>query len=304
MLIYQMNSVLFLCEKSRFLFTRLGNPNFSCNFAEKYKMNPETFTEKMILIAKEAGSFLHEQRKSFRPEDIIEKGKYDYVSHIDKDAEILLIKRLSELLPEAGFISEEGQATYHHEEYCWIIDPLDGTTNYIHDFAPYCVSIALRKGTTILIGVVYEVCRQECFYAWKNGGAYLDGKPIHTSPTTETNQSFIGIGLPYNYEKYRTLADCLIPHFYGASAGIRLTGSAATNLCYVAAGRFDFWLEAYIKLWDFAAGARIVMEAGGTVSGFDNHPDFTLSHHIVASANNMLHKQVLNFISGHINHIT
>jgi myo-inositol-1(or 4)-monophosphatase len=264
-------------------------------------MNLEQLTEKIIHIAKEAGSYLSEQRKSFRPDDIIEKGKYDYVSHIDKDTEILLIERLSELLPEAGFISEEGQATYHDEEYCWIIDPLDGTTNYMHDFAPYCVSIALRKGETILIGVVYEVCRRECFHAWKDGGAYMDGKPIHTSPVTETDKSFISVGLPYNYEEYRTLADRLIPQFYGTSVGIRITGSAATNLCYVAAGRFDFWFEAYIKLWDFAAGARIVLEAGGTVTGFDDNPDFTLSHHIVASSNDALHKQVLNFISRHIN---
>ncbi|MDR1525334.1 MAG: inositol monophosphatase [Tannerella sp.] len=266
-------------------------------------MNPEQLTEKMILIAQEAGSYLCEQRKSFRPEDVMEKGKYDYVSHVDKDTEILLINRLSELLPEAGFISEEGQAAYHDEEYCWIIDPLDGTTNYMHDFAPYCVSIALRKGGTVLVGVVYEVCRRECFYAWKDGGAYLNGNPIHTSPTTETNKSFISTGLPYNYEKYGPLARSVIPRFYGASAGIRITGSAAANLCYVAAGRFDFWFEAYIKLWDFAAGARIVLEAGGTVTGFDNNPDFTLSHHIIASSNDTLHQQVLNFISGHIHSI-
>ncbi|MDR1381115.1 MAG: inositol monophosphatase [Tannerella sp.] len=262
-------------------------------------MNPEQLTQKIILIAQEAGSFISEQRKSFRPEDVVEKGRYDYVSHIDKDTELFLIERLSALLPEAGFISEEGQAGYRGEEYCWIVDPLDGTTNYIHDFAPYCVSIALRKGDTVLIGVVYEICRRECFYAWKGGGAYLNGTPIHTSRTTETEKSFIGIGLPYNYAKYRALADDIIPGFYGSCMGIRLTGSAAANLCYVAAGRYDFWFEAHIYLWDFAAGARIVQEAGGTVTGFDSNPDYALSHHIIASSNGVLHQKALEFISVH-----
>jgi myo-inositol-1(or 4)-monophosphatase len=266
-------------------------------------MNVEQLTEKITLIAREAGEFVGEQRKSFRPEDVVEKGKYDYVSHIDKDTEVLLIRRLSALLPEAGFISEEGQAAYHDEEYCWIIDPLDGTTNYIHDFAPYCISIALRKGDVIVIGVVYEVCRRECFYAFEGGGAYLNGKPIHVSRTTETERAFIGIGLPYNYAKYGALAGDIIPRFYGASMGIRLTGSAAANLCYVAAGRYDVWFEAYIYLWDFAAGARIVQEAGGIVTGFDRNPDYASSHHIVASANGVLHQKMLDFISGHTDSI-
>ena len=266
-------------------------------------MNLEQLTKEVILIAKEAGQFLREQRKSFRPEDIIEKKKYDYVSHVDKGAEILLIERLSGLLPEAGFISEEGQAAYHDEAYCWIVDPLDGTTNYLHDYAPYCVSIALRKHETMLVGIVYEVCRDECFYAWKGGGAYLDGEPIRTSRITETAKSFIGIGLPYNYEKYGSLANQIIPWFYGASMGVRITGSAAANLCYVAAGRFDCWFEAYIKLWDFAAGALIVSEANGIVSGLDNHPDIASSHHIIASSNNVLHKKILHILSEHISEI-
>ncbi|MDR0395368.1 MAG: inositol monophosphatase [Tannerella sp.] len=260
----------------------------------------EQLTEKIIRIAEEAGDFLHEQRKSFRPEDVIEKEKYDYVSHIDKDTEIMLIERLSKLLPEAGFISEEGQAEYHDEEYCWIVDPLDGTTNYIHDLAPYCVSIALRKGHDLLIGVVYEVCRRECFYAWKGGGAYLNDKRIQVSQTSDIDKSLIGTGLPYNYTKYRPLADVIIPHFYGSSMGIRISGSAAANLCYVAAGRYDCWFEAHIKLWDFAAGALIVTEAGGITSGMDNNPDVTVSHHIIASSGRTLHDKVLKALSGYI----
>jgi myo-inositol-1(or 4)-monophosphatase len=262
--------------------------------------HPEHLTQMTIRIARETGKFLREQRKSLRPEDIIEKEKYDYVSHIDKDAEIMLIDRLSSLLPQAGFISEEGQAEYHGQEYCWIVDPLDGTTNYIRNLAPYCVSIALRKGPEILLGVVYEVCRRECFHALKGRGAYLNGKRIRVSRTTEIDQSLIGTGLPYSYKQYRPLADAVIPQFYGASIGIRISGSAAANLCYVAAGRYDCWFEAYIKLWDFAAGALIVSEAGGLTSGMDHNPDVTASHHIIASSGRPLHEKMLKALSGHI----
>jgi myo-inositol-1(or 4)-monophosphatase len=287
-----------ICFKACFRFFSVLLPDIN-----KINMNPEQLTEKIIRIAREAGDFLHEQRKSFRPEDIVEKGKYDYVSHIDRDTERMLVERLSALVPEAGFISEEGQAEYNGEEYCWIVDPLDGTTNYIHDFAPYCVSIALRKGDAMLAGVVYEVCRRECFHAWKGGGAYLNDKRICTSQTTDMDKSFIGIGLPYDYKKYRPLADDIIPRFYGSSAGIRLSGAAAANLCYVAAGRYDFWFEACIKCWDFAAGALIVSEAGGVVSGFDNNREIAASHHIVASSNKTLHGKVLEMLSGYVQDI-
>ena len=263
-------------------------------------MNLDQLTNDVIKIAKNAGEYLNKQKQDFHPEDVIEKGKFDFVSYVDKNTEIMIIKQLSELLPSAGYITEEGQAEYNEEEYCWIIDPLDGTTNFIHDFAPYCVSIALRKGSTILIGVVYEVCRDECFYAWKDGGAYLNGKPLFTLKNTYIEKAFVGIGLPYNYKKYKPVAEDVIKQFYGVSAGVRISGSAAANICYVAAGRYDFWFEAYIKLWDFAAGALIVLEANGIVSGFDNNPDFMSSHHIIASSNQVLHKKVLEILSTYI----
>ena len=119
-------------------------------------------------IATEAGHFLKEERKNFRRESVVEKHAHDYVSYVDKESEVRIVKALSALLPEAGFITEEGSATYQDEPYCWVIDPLDGTTNYIHDEAPYCVCIALRSRTELLLGVVYEVCRDECFCAWRS----------------------------------------------------------------------------------------------------------------------------------------
>ncbi len=129
---------------------------------------------------------MKEERKNFRRERVVEKHAHDYVSYVDKESEVRVVKALTTLLPEAGFITEEGSATYQDEPYCWVIDPLDGTTNYIHDEAPYCVSIALRSRTELLLGVVYEVCRDECFYAWKGGKAFMNGEEIHVSNVEDT----------------------------------------------------------------------------------------------------------------------
>ena len=136
------------------------------------ELDLQQLTTEVCRIATEAGNFLRKERRSFSRERVVEKHAHDYVSYVDKESERLLVAQLSALLPEAGFIAEEGSAVYKNEPYCWVIDPLDGTTNYIHDNAPYCVSIALRSCTELLLGVVYEVCRDECFYAWKGGKAW------------------------------------------------------------------------------------------------------------------------------------
>ena len=133
--------------------------------------NLKALTEAVCCVAREAGHFLKEERKSFRREVVQEKHAHDYVSYVDKASEKKVVSALRKLLPEAGFIAEEGSAAYSDETYCWVVDPLDGTTNYIHDNAPYCVSIALRDKQSLLLGVVYEPCRDECFYAWKGSKA-------------------------------------------------------------------------------------------------------------------------------------
>ncbi|GHT61172.1 inositol monophosphatase [Bacteroidia bacterium] len=260
-------------------------------------MNLELLTKNVVDIAIEAGLFLKEQRKQFRINEVVEKNNYDYVSYVDRETEIKIIGKLSDLLPEAGFITEEGQGHYNNETYCWIIDPLDGTTNFIHDYNPYCVSIALQKKEEILLGVVCEVCCNECFWSWQGGGAYMNGQKIATSSTTEINKAFLGLGLPYNYSQYKPFIHPLFAKFYGTTSGIRISGSAAANLCYVAAGKYDFWFEAFIKPWDFAAGALIVKEAGGMVSGFNGCMDFMKGHHIVASSNVHLHQKILEILA-------
>lgn len=245
-------------------------------------------TADICRIATETGHFLKEERKHFHREQVIEKQTHDYVSYVDKESEHRLVAALSALLPEAGFIAEEGSAVYNDEPYCWVIDPLDGTTNYIHDNAPYCVSIALRNRTELLVGVVYEVCRDECFYAWKGGKAFLNGEEIRVSQVQELKNAFLITELPYNHHQYKRTAEHLLHKLYGEVAGIRMNGSAASALCYVAAGRIDGWAEAFIGRWDHSAAALIILEAGGRVTDFYGSEQFLEGHHIIAT-NGHLH---------------
>lgn len=247
-------------------------------------------------IATEAGCFLKEERKGFRRESVVEKHAHDYVSYVDKESEIRIVKSLKALLPEAGFITEEGSATYQDEPYCWVIDPLDGTTNFIHDEAPYCVCISLRSRTELLIGVVYEVCRDECFYAWKGGGAFMNGEEIHVSGVQDAKDAFVITELPYNHLQYKQTALHLIDQLYGLVGGIRMNGSAAAAICYVAIGRFDAWAEAFIGKWDYSAAGLIVMEAGGRVTNFYGEDHFIEGHHIIAT-NGHLHPLLLKLLA-------
>lgn len=255
----------------------------------------KNLTESVCRIARQAGLFLKEERKSFRQEEVQVKHAHDYVSYVDKESERRIVAALRELLPEAGFITEEGSAVYRDEPYCWVVDPLDGTTNYIHDNSPYCVSIALRSRESLLLGVVYEPCRDECFYAWQGGGAYMNGGQLHVSSVRSVEEAFVVTELPYNSDQYARTGEHLIHELYGKVAGIRMNGSAALAICYVAAGRFDAWLEAFIGKWDFSAAALIVLEAGGRVTDYYGDDHFMEGHHIVAT-NGPLHPLFLKLV--------
>ena len=252
-------------------------------------MDLKQLTLQVCRIATETGTYLSSERKLFKKENVLEKHDHDYVSYVDREAEKITIKALSALLPDAGFVTEEGTIEQSNTGLNWVIDPLDGTTNFIHDFAPYCVSIALRRDEEILLGVVYEVCRNECFYAWQGGGAYLNANAIHVSDSP-MEKAFIGLELPYEADKYKPVLLNAFNQLYGKVSSIRLCGSAATALCYVAAGRYDAWAEAYIKIWDYAAGAIIVRQAGGKVTDFLGNEDLAGTHHIIAS-NAIIHEE-------------
>ena len=205
-------------------------------------------------------------------------------------------------LPEAGFITEEGTADFEGTPtppLLWVVDPLDGTTNFIHQYAPYAVSIALLEGKEILIGVLYEICADECFYAWKGGGAFVSRSEergvrcerLHVS-SQKIQDALLCLQLPYNSEAYKPTIQRLIDSFYGNVGSIRMCGSAAMALCYVACGRLDGYAEQYIGQWDYMAGSLIVMEAGGTVTDYSGSTDFTQGNSVVAT-NGIIQKDML-----------
>lgn len=252
----------------------------------------EALTQGVCEIAKQAGAYIRTERSKFSLESVERKHAHDYVSYVDKGSEQLIVSALRQLLPEAGFITEEGTTGDDgHAELTWVVDPLDGTTNFIHQYAPYAVSIALLHGHEVLIGVVYEVCHSECYYAWQGGGAYKDGIRLHVS-TQQLQDALLCLQLPYNSDAYKPVIKRLIDHLYGNVGSIRMCGSAAMALCYVAAGSYDGYAEQYIGQWDFMAGALIVKEAGGTVTNYDGDADFTPGNSVVAT-NGVFHQAML-----------
>lgn len=259
-------------------------------------MNLEELTAQVRALAIETGLFLREESRHFQREKVQEKNAHDYVSYVDKESERRIVARLHELLPEAGFIAEEGSGSLTNEELCWVVDPLDGTTNFIHQNAPFCVSIALRNREEILLGVVYEVCRDECFWAWKGSAAYLNGEEIHTTSIDNLDQAFIELGFPYDAERFRPIVTRLIERLYGQVGGLRLLGSAAVELCYIAAGRFEARFEGLLGPWDIAAGTIILTQAGGKVTDFSGGDSFYSGHEVLAS-NGLIHRQLLEIIA-------
>ncbi len=254
---------------------------------------------KTVELVKSTAEFIRQERKIFSSDKIEKKGEHDFVSYVDKGAEKLLVDGLEQILPEAGFIAEEGTSTRKGDIYNWIIDPLDGTTNFIHGITPYSISVALMKDQEIVIGVVLEVGLNECFYAWKNGGAFLNGKEIEVSKNANITDSLIATGFPYyDYDRIKPFLASL-EHFMRESHGVRRLGSAATDLVYVACGRFESFYEYSLNPWDVAAGALIVQEAGGKVCDFEGNNNYIFGREIIASNSNV-HREFLNTVNTYL----
>ena len=180
-------------------------------------------------------------------------------------------------------MAEENSSDKRGVTYNWIIDPIDGTTNFIHGLFPYAISIALQENDEIVVGVVYEAGLDECFYAWKDGGAYLNGQRIRVSEAATVADSLIATGFPYtNFSQMNEFIESL-NYFMKNSHGMRRLGSAAADLVYVACGRVDAFYEYDLKPWDVAAGAFIVQEAGGRVSDFAGGNNYLYGRQIIAT---------------------
>ncbi len=228
------------------------------------------------------GKFITDERKNNSKLDIEVKGLHDFVTYVDKTAEKKLVDELAKILPEAGFIAEEGTSTKKGEKYNWIIDPLDGTTNYIHELTPYAISIALMENDSIILGVVHELGLNECFYAWKGSSAFLNGEVVNVSDKKTIEDGLIATGFPYYDFKRMNPFMKSIEYFMQNSHGVRRLGSAATDLVYVACGRFEAFYEYSLSPWDVAAGAFIVQQAGGKVSDFSGENDYIFGKEIIA----------------------
>lgn len=238
--------------------------------------------EQVAELCRKVGRFQLEELAHFGRERIEYKGLHDLVSYVDRESEQALVQGLRILLPEAGFLTEEGTVESQSTAWRWIIDPLDGTTNFIHGLPFFSISIALMWHDELQLGVVYEVSRGECFTAVKGGGAFLNGRAIRVSAVPTMNESLLATGFPYyNFDKMPAYLEVLRKCMQG-SQGMRRLGSAALDLAYVAAGRFEAYFEYNLKPWDVAAGALLVLEAGGRVADFHGGREYIYGHEILA----------------------
>ena len=218
-------------------------------------------------------------------------GDVDLVTEADRASEKFITGRLQSRWPEFGIIGEEGTKSDLEAEYRWLVDPLDGTTNFAHGFPVFCISIALTRGEELLAGFLYDPTRDEFFSAEQGAGAKLNGQAMHVSKTTTLSESLLGTGFPSHKRHKNPNA-----HFYHQltlrSHGLRRAGSAALDLANVAAGRYDGYWEFNLNPWDTAAGVLLVREAGGTVTRFDGTP-FRLDSKEVLASNGIIHQELM-----------
>jgi myo-inositol-1(or 4)-monophosphatase len=238
-------------------------------------------------ISQKTGEYILSERLRMGNLGFESKGKNDFVTQVDKGAEKLLVKMLSEALPDSGFITEENTIEFVDSDYIWIIDPIDGTTNFIHGLPLFSISIALQFKKKTVLGVVYEVSNRECFYASLGRGAFCNGRTISVSDRAFLCDSLLVTGFPYKdagkLENWMRLFIDLLRK----SHGVRRLGSAAIDLAYVACGRFEAFYEYGLSPWDVAAGAFIVEQAGGQVSDYSGGNNYLFGKELLAGNGKM-----------------
>ncbi len=246
-------------------------------------INLEEICHEVMEVARSTGDFILSERVKFTGTSVEAKGKQNFVTHVDTAAEQMLVDGLGKLIPGSGFIAEEGTAGQSGEDYQWIIDPVDGTTNFIHGLPPFAISIALKHHEEIVLGVIYELGFKEFFYAWNGSKAYMDGKEIQVSQTSRVSDSLIATGFPYTYFEHLDGFMDSVSYFMQNSHGLRRLGSAATDLAYVACGRFEAFYEYGLNPWDVAAGGFIIQQAGGKACDFYGNEDWLFDGTIIAT---------------------
>ena len=237
-----------------------------------------------IKAARAAGSIINRAALDLEVLKIGTKGPNDYVSEVDRAAENAIIEILLEAYPGHAILAEESGREHgaKHSEYTWIIDPLDGTTNFLHGFPVYAVSIGLAFRGKVEQGVVYDPTRNDLFFASKGRGAFLNDRRLRVSKRTRITDALIGTGFPFrkgdNFKRYVKMFEEVMQH----CAGLRRPGAAALDLCYVAAGYYDGFFETGLNPWDVAAGSLIITEAGGLIGNFTGEADYLYQREVVA----------------------
>jgi myo-inositol-1(or 4)-monophosphatase len=235
-----------------------------------------------IRAARRAGELMIRQLNQLESLQVTEKSRNEFVTQVDQMAEAAIIEVIHDHHPDHAILAEES-GSQGDSEFQWIIDPLDGTTNYVHGFPVFSVSIAVAQRGELQHGVVYDPLRQEIFSASRGQGAVLDGRKIRVSKRTGLQQALIGTGFPYrmnlqHIDRYLQMLRAVMLE----TAGVRRPGSAALDLCYVAAGRIDGFWELGLKEWDIAAGALIIREAGGRISDLRGTDQYLTNGNVVA----------------------
>ncbi len=258
-------------------------------------MNLPAIHQQVLQLTKTTGQWIKKERETFSQSSVEIKGLHNYVTYVDKQAEEKLVAGLSDILPEAGFIAEEGTASHRGDRYNWIIDPIDGTTNFIHGIPIFSISIALQDGAETILGIVYEINADEMFHSHQGIPAYLNDVEIQVTPQEDHQLSLLATGFPYHdYDMIDQYLD-LLKYFMETTSGLRRLGSAAVDLAYVACGRMDGFFEYGLNPWDVAGGAFLVKQAGGIVSDWKGGEDYLFGEQILAS-NKPLHSFYLNSI--------
>ncbi len=234
-------------------------------------------------VVQRTSVFIKEEFGKVAKSAIEDKGLNDLVSYVDKTAEQRLVEGLSLVFPKATFITEEGTTENKISEYYWIIDPLDGTTNFLHGVPHFAISVALVHNNEPIVGIIQDVMRSESYFAVTQQGAFLNDTTIKVSQSKSILESVLGMGFPYSqYTSMDKVAKSLEYFLYNAR-GLRRMGAAALDLAYVAAGRLDGFYEVNLKAWDVAAGICLVKEAGGVVQDFYGASNYLFGKEIIAT---------------------
>jgi myo-inositol-1(or 4)-monophosphatase len=240
-------------------------------------------TQQACRAVAETATFIQQEAGKVSSGQIEEKFLNGLVSYVDRTAEEMLVERLSAILPEASFVTEEETVVQGNSALQWIIDPLDGTTNFLYNVPQYSISVGLKTENGLVLGIVQHVPANEQFYAWQGGGAWCNGQPIHVSQRRDIRQALVSTGFPYhNFERSEAWFAAL-KAFMEQGRGVRRFGSAALDLAWVACGRFDVFFEYGLNAWDVAAGAVLVREAGGMACDFSGGNQFIEKREMFAS---------------------